>query len=598
MFKVRDDLDTKKIVLFILIALYPLRWISTGIDLWDVGYSCGNYVNFDTLSISRPWFYSTFMSLLTGHLLSLLPYGDTLAGLKLYCSMIISATVIISGFFCIRRLKFPVLAVLLGEAWAVSICYIPGPILYNHLTFLFLIASMIFLYIGLTEDKEVFLVFAGICLGINIFVRISNLPQALLILAVWYYLFLAGSPVAIYVRKTLACVAGYTAALLTVYILIGIKYGFGEYFSGITAMLSISDEAGDYSAGSMVKELILAYLHGGSRLVYIILFAIAACIIYRFLPTGKKNVNGSGAPGLSGTFVAAVASAGLIAFLLIRKVLIFDFYHYATVYYNSAFFLVLTVIISVINMAERSTDIKIKLISVMILMQMVVLSIGSGTGISPLMNSAFIIGPFLFGGLYNLFCRYLKVPDGEEGNMAAYKGIVTLISAIAIMAFVIQALSFGIMYEFEEGGNGAGGRNSVENNRVLGHTKGSKEKAEWMQGLTDYINEKGRSGSDVIIYGYAPALAFYLDLKPVITSWPDLDSYNVSLMKEDISGLEGRIDKGIADKPLIIIDNEGAAEQKDHNPEKWGIISDLMDRYDYVCDYEGERFSVYTADTY
>ncbi len=598
MFNTRDDLNPKKIIILIFIALYPLRWIFTGIDLWDVGYSCGNYVNFNTISISRPWFYSTFLSLFTGHMLSLLPYGNTLAGLKFYCSAIVSATVIISGLFCIRRLKYPLLPVLIGEAWAVSICYIPSPILYNHLTFLFLILAIIFLFTGLTEDKLIFLLLAGVMLGINVFVRISNLPQVLLVFAVWYYLFMNGSPAKIYVKDTLACVAGYVAALFCVFGLIGFKYGFNEYISGIKAMLSISDEAAGYSAGSMVKELILAYLHGSSRLVYIAVFALFACFIYRILPSGIKKGNDGRIPGLTGSCVAAVASVGMLAFMLVRKILVFDFYHYATVYYNSAFFLVLAAIICLICMAEKAADIKMKLISVMIIMQIVVLSIGSGTGISPLMNSAFVIGPFLFTGLYRLFGRYRKDSNEENRGKSVYKWLTALVFVIAVAAFVIQALAFGALYEFEEGGNGAGGKYVVENNRVLGRAKTSEEKAKWMQGLNDHINEKGFSGRGVVIYGYAPALAFYLDLKPVITTWPDLDSYNTSLMKEDISGLKDRIDNGISDAPLIIIDNEGAAEQKDHDPGKWEIIFGFMDEYDYTCDYDDGRFSVYVSELY
>lgn len=576
-------------VLIILTALYPLRWAQSGLDLWDIGYSCGNYVNFNTVSISRPWFFSTYLSLLTGHILSLLPYGSTLTGLKIYCGLVVSLTVVISSLFCIRKLKYPVIFVILGEVWAVSICYVPTVILYNHLTYLLLIAAIVLLYTGLSSGKDICLAFSGTLLSLNIFVRISNAPQVLLIAAVWYYLFLAKSPVNQYVKKTLVFISGYAVTLITTLSVVAYKYGLSDYVSGIRGMLDISSEAGDYSAGSMVKEVILAYAHGGSRLVYIVVFALLGSIIYRLVSrkSGKEDKKDTG-NGIA-SIVTLIISAGLILFLIIRKILVFNFYHYATVYYSAALFLVIADIVCILNMADKELDKEGKLISLFILLQMIVMSIGSGTGISPVMNSAFIAGPFIFFNLYRYGNKYLAGPKAGRRVAAGVAGI-------ALAVFFIQALAFGALYEFEEAGNGAGGRYRIEGNRVLGNTRTSKERADLMQGLTDHVHNKGLRGRSVIVYGYAPALAFYLDLKPAITSWPDLDSYGLALMEKDISDLKNRIVSGDSDFPLIIIDEEGAIKQREGNPAKWEMISGFMGEYGYSSDYSDGRFAIYTCD--
>lgn len=59
--------------------------------------------------------------------------------------------------------------------------------LYNYLTYLFLLLCILFLYVGLAEEKKGFLIAAGLVLGANVFVRFSNLPQAVLIVGVWAY---------------------------------------------------------------------------------------------------------------------------------------------------------------------------------------------------------------------------------------------------------------------------------------------------------------------------------------------------------------------------------------------------------------------------
>ncbi len=589
--------------LIALAALYPLRWAFTGLDLWDIGYSCGNYVNFNTTSISRAWLFSTWLSIAAGHMISLLPGGDTLTGLKIYCGLVISLIVVISSVFCIRRLKYPAFFVILGELWAVSICYIPSPILYNHMTFLFLILAMILLYTGLTEDKDICLFAAGVLLALNIFVRVSNATQALFILVVWYYLFLAKSPFGAYVKKTLVCMAGYVSTLVLVFIYLALHYGLSEYFTGVAGMLGSSGEAGDYSPMTMVKEIVGAYVHGGSRLVYFAVFALAGCLIYKCLSVIFKSSGGSetatGNEGRSGSRMEAIAvsiaSLGLIIFMIWRKVLIFNFYHYATVYYSVALFLVIAIILFILNMADKSSDMGTKLVSALLLMQVIVMSVGSGTGISPLMNSAFIIGPYIFANLYRYLGRFLFGTSREKTTAGSFRRVAAGVALITLSVFFIQALAFGALYEFEEGNNGAGGRYRVTGNRVLGATVTSEERAGWLQGLTDYVRDNNLAGEGVIIYGYAPALSFYLELKPVITSWPDLITYNVSLMTEDLKKLKGSIDSGDSSCPIIIIDNEGAKEQKERNPAKWDVLSGFMEEYGYKPDYDNGRFTVYRA---
>jgi hypothetical protein len=294
--------------------------------------------------------------------------------------------------------------------------------------------------------------------------------------------------------------------------------------------------------------------------------------------------------------IIAFVAAAMLVFMVIRKILIFDFYHYATLYYSTAFFLVVTMILCIKNITCKQADKEMKLVSALILIQMLVMSIGSGTGISPVMNSAFIIGPFLSVNLQGLYKRYLKAPIEENRDITVYKRIIASVSFIAVTAFILQALAFGALYEFEEGGNGAGGKFCVKGNKVLGRVKTTEEKAGQMQGLCDYINSEGLSGKGVMIYGYAPALAFYLELEPVITTWPDLDSYGVGLMEEDISNLKRMIAAGDLDLPLVIIDEEGAREQRDHNPAKWDIISGFMVEYGYSPDYGNGRFTVFRCD--
>lgn len=59
----------------LILLLYPLRKVNTGIDLMDGGYSLGNYRFFETMN--QTWKLATYLANVLGVLLTKLPFGDT-----------------------------------------------------------------------------------------------------------------------------------------------------------------------------------------------------------------------------------------------------------------------------------------------------------------------------------------------------------------------------------------------------------------------------------------------------------------------------------------------------------------------------------------
>ena len=58
------------------------------------------------------------------------------------------------------------------------------------------------MYQGLVEEKDKLLILAGMVLGINVFVRIPNLTEMALIIALWYYLASKRQKINVIVQKT------------------------------------------------------------------------------------------------------------------------------------------------------------------------------------------------------------------------------------------------------------------------------------------------------------------------------------------------------------------------------------------------------------
>lgn len=590
-------------VVFVLIVLLPLRWTFTGLDLWDSGYNCLNYVDFGPEYMKPSAFFSTILASVVGHLFYMLPYGDSYLGLRLYCGIIVSVNVLITAIFCINRLKLNKWMVIVGQLLAVSLCYSPTVIIYNHLSFLFLTIAIILLYNGLIGDNYICLAAAGFVLGINVYVRFPNIIQASLIIVVWYYMLIRGYKLIEAVRRTLVCMAGWIGAFLPVYMIINCIYGKNAYISGIMDLFSMSQGAEDYSAGSMIISMLSAYIRGGRRLFDIVVFTVLAylaVIIIRKIYGSDPEKNDD--PSSVSVLIGIISGVCLVIFSISRMLLQFNFHHYITVILTAAMFIDITVILCLAVMIDRKENENKKLISALVFMQMIVLSVGSNTGISPIMNSMFLAASFMMHNLYTRFikCKQDTAPYGhmfafikEKIETETIRRLGKVIFVIAFSAYYIQCVMFGFGYVYEDAKNGIGGHAQVTDNRVLSGIRMNEERAGWMQGLTDYINEGQLAGHDVIVYGYAPALVYYLSLKPVIGSWPDLDSYAVSSMRSDMSALEERIDKKETDCPVIIFDDRNIKEQQEHNAEKWDILSDFMDKYGYEKTFSNSRFSVY-----
>ena len=457
------------------------------------------------------------------------------------------------------------------------------------------------LYTGLTEDRDIYLAAAGAVLAVNVFARFPNIIQSALILAVWYYLYLKKRPFREILKKTLVCLIGYLAAASLMLAVIGYRHhGVNSYFDGIRALFAMTGEASEYTPLSMMVGMLDVYARGGRRLFDVLIFSLISALIV-FAVTGSANGDGKERNGRRIiTAVSAVVSAAMCCFFVLRKLMQFDFHHYATVLLTGAFFadiLLLGAIVTVFNKKAGENE---RLISALMVILTAVLSVGSNTAISPVVNCLYIAGPYTFFILFKLFRELgmgVNVRDyigpGLKRFMGALSGTLPIVLAVAVSAFYIQCILFGASYCYQEAENGAGGRYTVSGSPKLKGIRMDKARADEIGRLAGHITGEGLEGSSVIIYGYCPGLAYYLDLEPAITPWPDLESYGIMEMEGDIGRLEAQMDAGSAEAPLIIMDNEHIQEQIDINPRKWELLTGFMKKYGYSSEYETEQYTVY-----
>ena len=653
----------------VILTFYPLRHINWGLDLWDTGYNYSNFRYMGTEHMDSMWLFSTYLSNVVGNFLMKLPSAGSLVGMNFYTGLFAGLLAVMGYFFCTRKLKMPRWIAFIGEHAALSLCWCPTALLYNYLTYVLFLICVILLYQGLTEEKPICLVLAGICLGANVLVRFSNLPEMAMIVAVWVYDVLvwyrAGKDRSKHHEESLWrrlgqhtfwCLVGYGSSLLVLFGYINFRYGFGNYVAGIKRLFAMTDNAADYKAGAMIRGMFDWYIENMYwviRIGVILVGGMVLIFLAELLRSGQnqlihqkesQNVKEkhleAGIRVFAGILSLAIGILlyfqGFWSLLLQRKVtvqqfgmllLVFimmlslaycagdkvfsgllgtamlawlyfstfcstEFLHNGPIQYGpmqrpGILFLMLTLLICLIRFLHRDSTIEEKLISVMVVIVVMVTPLGSNNKLMPALNNLFTAAPYTLWQSYR-FLKNVKEKHLGKTVISAYpaKGLLTAFLLMCLFQFG----GFGLKFAFAEATGVYDLTATVENNEILRNIKMSPEKAQLLTELSGYAEEHRLQGREVILYGWVPSLAYYLQMPPAFNSWSDLTSYSYETMAEAIAKTEEGIRERGEEKPIVIVDYLHTDQEQD---KKWMLILDFMGRNGYEPTWQNDRFAIY-----
>ncbi len=609
-------------LLVVILFWYPLRHIYWGLDLWDTGYNYANFVYMGLEHMDPMWLFSTYLANAVGHLLTMLPGAGSLVGMNLYTGMFAGALAIMGYFFCTRKLGISRGITFVGELAALSLCWCPTALIYNYLTYVLFLACVMLLYVGLTEERNWCLFLAGVCLGTNVLVRFSNLPEAAMILVVWVYAFLAArqkrvAGVGLAAKYTVFCLGGYLAALAVGLGYLHIRYGLDAYVNGIMRLFAMTEDATDYKPASMLTGLIDPYrenLYWAVRIFVIVLAGTLGFAVLKWiLSRGGKDSAGDVGGGLAGRGLWRLARAGacalavlMLAWLYYRGFCSLEFYAYGAILRPGILFLMLTMGIAVIRIFYPKSMLEERLISGMVLLVVLLTSLGSNNGVYPSLNNLFVAAPYTLWQCER-FLGHEKEWHFSWVSVFPAKAVLTAFLAL----FLFQSGVFGVQFVFAEATGARDITTVIENNEILRGVKMNPERAEWMSGISEYVNAQNLTGQEVILYGRIPALSYYLQMPSAFNPWSDLDSYQYEVMEQDLRELTEEIARGERPYPTVILERrtnlyllggvealrrDGMDEKsinKMDQDKKLKLIGAYLDGLNYELAYENAKFTVY-----
>ena len=608
----------------VILAFYPLRHVTWGLDLWDTGYNYANFAYMGTEHMDPMWLFSTYLSNIVGNWLTKLPNAGNLVGMNVYTGLFVSLLALMGYWFCTRKLKMQPWLVFLGEIIAVSLCWCPTAKLYDYITYVLFLGCVILLYMGLTGERKSCLIGAGVCLGVNVLVRFSNLPEMAMILAVWAYDFICvkeelaenseekNTPgqkpgfLKRTVRHTGWCLLGYGASLFVLLGYIHIRYGIGEYIAGITRLFSMTDNATDYKAASMVMKMIDTYvenLYWVLRIGVIVGIGMLVASFLGFIQHKTEKITRVTKILSFLNCACGIALGVAMLYWLYRtgRFCSLEFYTYGAMFRPGVLFLMLTMLIGAVRIFNPGCGREEKLISGMLILVILLTSLGSNNGIYPSLNNLFVAAPYTLWESLR-FIRYVGKRKIAHVIIDPFP-VKCILTAFLLMCF-FQFGCFGAEFAFAEATGVQNIGAQVENNEILKNMKMSEEKALWMTELTEYVKENGLQGQEVILYGDIPSLSYYLQMPSAFNPWSDLDSYSYEAMAEDIEELGDKT-------PVIILENRcveyltGGREALEAlqvekreidsfvSDKKLSLLEVFMLKNNYELAFRNDKFAVY-----
>lgn len=580
----------ENIIFPLLLLLYPLVGVRQGLDVSDATYSLSNFQYF--ASMDGTWMVATFLANVTGFLLMHLPFGDTLIGINCYTALIQSATAVAA--YRILKRWIPAPLVFLGEGIALGLCWCPSTILYNYLTYLLMTAGVLLLYEGIlksnagNQENETlsggsrrergarrYYIMAGICLGVNVAVRMPNVVQAAFIVAVWYGAFLYGGQEKWRraLRDTLWCMLGYAAGFVVPLGAICLRYGAGAYPSMVRTMFAMTEKATDYKPTSMLTGMFGDYITGAFWLLFAgscmaggwILFAVQR----RFLAKVPLLAV------LCKIFYAAVFLV-LLRLYWGRGVFTFQYYRYSSMYYPAVLFLIVSILLAVLCLCRREVSAACKIMAALVLVLILVTPLGSNNDLYPIINNLFVAAPF---ALWTGYLAGRKQPDG----------VLWKVPFAMLVAFVlVQSVGFHFHFAFQDGVEGEKRDTVVTVPAKAAGVYTNADNAAWLAELAVYTEGAGLTGKPALFYKDLSGLGYLLDMPSALsTFWPDLDSYLMTEYERDLQQME--------EPPVVIVAAPvGAYLNEDADGMNWfGVEQEKFDADEklqslkrYLCEYE------------
>ena len=558
----------------IILLVYPFLNVGKGADITDTSYSLGNYMFMEHMDTA--WKYATFLANCVGRVFYFISSGEMLF-MQVLCTAVLSAIGLIAYFLLGKYISKHI--VFIGELIALGVCWTPTVILYNYLTYFLFVLGAMLMYMGLREENNKLLVAAGVCLGLNVFARTSNLVQVTLIVVVWID---AAKKKGAFWKNTGCCVLGYVlgaiVGILMMLISGGIA-GISEMVGWLMSLLTSSDNAGGYSMGGMLDAIIFNYVKQSRWPLLIMLGCLAGVIAFKFAKGALKAF-------VAGGYV--ICTAALFVYFFRNGCFTADYFNISCVFGLSASLFVIYLLLFVLICFKKKVAYQDKVLYLMGLIIIIISPLGSNNHLFACINNMFLVAP-LFISMINVFVVSLR-------SGSTYIP-VQVMGTTFITVLMVQSVLMHMNFVFRDGSISEPRNYRINADCPMDGMYTNMAHGENISELVKNVSLLKNGEESVLLYGDIPGVSYLLKMPSAIsTSWPDLDSFSISKMSDELGSISED------EMPLIVIstsvydwlygDAVEADEDKTLNTDKLELARNFINVNGYEETYLSDEFVV------
>ena len=557
----------------VLLTVYSLLLVNQGVTVTDTGYNYGNFIYFE--SLDGMWKFSTYLATAIGSFFTKLPFGSTMLGLNVYTGLVKASIALVTYFFCVKLFEMPKGVAFLAELVALGFCWCPTALLYNYVTYLLFSLGAFLLCLAVKTGKTRWYVLAGVCLGVNVMVRLPNLAQMALILAVWFCCIIRRDSFGELLRRTGYCILGYVLGFGSIFAYICVRYGFAAYVEGIRAILSMPGEASDYSLKAMILGQLTDYLHNAKWILELAVVIGIGCVLFLLLKDRFLWVK-------RGLYV--ILNLALFYVFYRNKVFTFRYYDYSSIQNIGIVFLLLAILMGGYAAFFGGKNFLLRFWGACAVIVMGITPLGSNNRLLSAENNLFVVTPFVFYCIYRLFGRAKQ--ENEEKSAVFLEPLRISLGSLAALT-AAQGILFGATFVFRDGIYGEKRSEKVTEIPALAGMYTQPTVAGQLKELNAYLEAEGLKSREAILYHNVPGLSFLLELTPAMSStWPDLRSFSTEKFQRELAEISENCEA--EDRPVVIIGADAPTDQP-----KLEMLLAFLKEENYREDFSNELCTVY-----